>query len=301
GAFPTLMPAWLTGCRYVLMERYDPESWIETVRTERVTHVIVVPSQLASLLDAPSFAPDALRSLRMVCSLGAPLPREHKERLLRVLPDGALWELYGLTEGFITVLDGADLPAHIDSVGTPLAFSAMRIVGDDGSDLPAGEIGEIVGRGPLLTPGYWGRDDLTAQAITDGWLRTGDLGFVDPDGYLHLVDRQKDMIISGGVNVFPRDIEEVAARHPAVREVAVYGVPDARWGESPVAAIVCHEGACAAAAELREWINARVGARFQRLREVLVVAELPRNIAGKTLKRELRERHPAPAPEPPRA
>jgi acyl-CoA synthetase (AMP-forming)/AMP-acid ligase II len=291
GAFPTLMPAWLTGCPYVLLERFDPAAWIDAVRREHVTHVIVVPSQLAALLHAPGFTPDALGSLRMLCSLGAPLPHEHKEQLLNLLPEGALWELYGLTEGFVTVLDGRELRAHIDSVGTPLAFNAMRVVGPDGADLPAGEVGEILGRGPLLTPGYWGRPDLTAQAIVDGWLHTGDLGSVDADGYLHLVDRQKDLIISGGVNVFPRDIEEVAARHPAVREVAVFGVPDARWGECPVAAVVRVQGAHEDAGALRDWINAHVGARYQRVREVLILDELPRNIAGKTLKRELRNRY----------
>ncbi len=293
GAFPTLMPAWLTGCRYVLLERFDPAAWIETVQRERVTHVVVVPSQLAALLHAPGFVAAALSSLRMLCSLGAPLPREHKEQLLRVLPDGALWELYGLTEGFVTVLDGRDLRAHIDSVGTPLAFNRMRVVDAEGRDVAAGTVGEILGRGPLLTPGYWGRPDLTAAAIVDGWLHTGDLGRIDADGYLHLVDRHKDLIISGGVNVYPRDIEEVAARHPAIREVAVFGVPDPRWGECPVAAVVRVEHAHDDAGALRDWINAHVDARYQRVREVLLLDELPRNIAGKALKRVLRERYAA--------
>jgi len=293
GAFPTLMPAWYTGCRYVLLERFEPAAWIAAVARERVTHAIVVPSQLAALLHAPGFTTEALGSLRMLCSLGAPLPREHKEQLLRLLPDGALWELYGLTEGFVTVLDGRDLRAHIDSVGTPVAFNSMRIVDDAGRELPPGEVGEILGHSPMLTPGYWGKPELTAQAIVDGWLHTGDLGMVDADGYLHLVDRHKDLIISGGVNVYPRDIEEVAARHAALREVAVFGVADERWGECPVIAVVPLAGTVVDAGELRDWINARVGAKFQRVREVLVLDELPRNIAGKTLKRVLRERYRA--------
>ena len=125
----------------------------------------------------------------------------------------------------------------------------------------------------------------------DGWLHSGDLGYVDKDGYLFLVDRKKDMIISGGVNVYPRDIEEVAIQHGAVREVAVFGVEDARWGETPVAAVILHAQGAVGAPELVEWINARVGAKFQRVTDVLIVDEFPRTVAGKTLKRVLRERY----------
>ena len=290
GAFVTLMPAWLQGCAYVLLERFDAVELVEAVRRERATHVMLVPSQIAALLQAPNLDRDALSSLRMVCSLGAPLPLQHKRALLELLPD-AVYELYGLTEGFVTVLDARDCAAHAESVGVPLPWSALRIVGPDGADLPPGAVGEIVGRGPLLTPGYFGRPDLTAEALVDGWLHSGDLGYVDAQGYLHLVDRAKDLIISGGVNVYPRDVEEVAATHPQVREAAVFGVPDPAWGERPVAALVLREGAADDAAALCEWINARVAARYQRLREVVVVEALPRNIAGKTLKRELRERY----------
>jgi len=137
--------------------------------------------------------------------------------------------------------------------------------------------------------GYHGRPDLTAQAIRDGWLHSGDLGYRDDEGFLHLVDRKKDLIISGGVNVYPRDIEEVAASHPAVSEVAVFGVPHERWGEAPVAAVTLKPGAVAEADGLRAWINARVAARYQQVCAVVIHADFPRNVAGKTLKRELRE------------
>ena len=290
GAFVTLLPAWLQGCTYVLQERFDAVAYLDAVRRERATHVMLVPSQIAALLQAPNLDRAGLASLRMLCSLGAPLPLEHKRALLRLLPD-AVYELYGLTEGFVTVLDARDAAAHPDSVGVPLPWSGLRIVGPDGTVLPPGEVGEIVGHGPLLTPGYYGRPDLTAQAIVDGWLHSGDLGYVDDLGYLHLVDRAKDLIISGGVNIYPRDIEEVAAGHPQVREVAVFGAPDPEWGERPVAALVLRDGAEAAVDALRDWINARLAARYQRVREVVVLDALPRNIAGKTLKRELRERY----------
>jgi long-chain acyl-CoA synthetase len=289
GAFTTLMPAWLQGCTYVLQTRFDAADFIATVHREAITHVMLVPSQIAAILSAPSFSREALASLRMLCSLGAPLPHEHRQRLCDALP-GAVYELYGLTEGFVTVLDGADTAAHPGSVGVPLPFHELRIIDDEGRELPMGGVGEIAGRGPLLMPGYYRQPELTRRTIVDGWLRSGDLGFVDDAGHLHLVDRRKDLIISGGVNVYPRDIEEVACRHPAIVEAAVFGVPDPIWGERPVAAVLLQPGAQATAGALCDWINANVAARYQRVQEVVVHASFPRNVAGKTLKRELRER-----------
>jgi acyl-CoA synthetase (AMP-forming)/AMP-acid ligase II len=165
----------------------------------------------------------------------------------------------------------------------------MRIVGPSGAELPPGEVGEILGRGPITMPGYYKRPDLTAETIRDGWVHTGDLGYVDEDGFLYLVDRQKDLIISGGVNVYPRDIEEIVVRHEAVADVAVFGVAHEHWGETPVAAVTLRPGAAASAAELRDWANARVGARYQKLADVVVLDVFPRNVAGKTLRREIRE------------
>lgn len=288
GSFVTLMPAWLQGCKYVLQERFDAVEFIETVHRERVTHVMLVPSQIVAILNAPNFSADKLQSLEMLCSVGAPWLREHKAPWLDVLPN-SLYELYGLTEGFITVLDRRDFATHLDSVGPPVVFTDMRIVDDAGNDLPAGEVGEIIGRSPMLMPGYYKRPDLTAQAIVDGWLHTGDLGFADADGFLHLVDRKKDLIISGGVNVYPKDIEEVAVRHPAVREVAVFGIPHEKWGEAPVAAVVLKETGSVTHDELRTWINARVAARYQNVHAVVVLEDFPRSTAGKTLKRILRD------------
>jgi len=290
GAFVTLMPAWFLGCTFVLQEKFDAAAFIDAVEREQVTHVMMVPSQIVGVLNAPNFAPKTLASLRMLCSVGAPWHKEHKERLLPCLPN-SLYELYGLTEGFITVLDSTDFARKIDSVGTPIAFSEMRIVGDDGRDLPAGEPGEIVGKSPLMMPGYYKRPDLTGQAIKHGWLFTGDVGIADEEGFLHLVDRKKDMIITGGVNVFPKDIEEIAVQHPAVREVAVFGVSNEKWGESPMAAVVLHANEALTGDDLRHWINARVAARYQQVCDVVVVPDLPRSTAGKTLKRVLREQY----------
>jgi long-chain acyl-CoA synthetase len=287
GAFLTLMPAMFLGATYVLQRQFEPAAFVEAVRRERVTHVILVPSQIVALLASPAFDADALSSLQMLCTLGAPLARPHKEQLCEAL-QGRFYELYGLTEGFVTVLDRDDMARKLASVGAPPPGFELRIERGDGSACAANEVGEIVGRGPILMTGYHKRPQATAAVLRDGWLHTGDLGYVDDDGYLHLVDRKKDMFISGGVNVYPRDIEEVIARHPVVAEVAVFGVPDDKWGETAIAAVRLHHGEIDRE-RLRAWIDERVGAKYQRVRELVVLDDLPRNATGKILKRELRD------------
>lgn len=287
GAFVDLMPTVFLGATYILLPQFEPVDYIDTIEREQVTHVMLVPSQIIAMLNAPNFSARKLQSLEMVLTLGAPLHREHKERLNQELP-GRFYELYGLTEGFVTVLDKTDYVAKPDSVGVPPPFFEMKILDEDGDELKAGEVGEICGRGPILMPGYYKRPDLTETAVIDGWLHSGDMGFVDEDGFLYLVDRMKDMIISGGVNVYPRDIEEIVVQHEAVREAAVFGVPHEKWGETPLAAVVLHSPGAAEPTELREWINDRVEAKFQRVSQVVIMEDFPRNVAGKTLKREMR-------------
>jgi len=288
GAFLTLMPAFVLGSTFILHHHFDPEAVIDTIGRERVTHIFMVPSQIVALLGSPRFTAVNVPSLRMLGAVGAPFHTEHREELARRVP-GVFHELYGLTEGFMTILDKDQYAAKPTSVGVPPPFSDMRIVDDNGKDVAAGEVGEIIGRSPLLMSGYYKRPDLTREVIVDGWLHSGDLGYVDEDGFLYLVDRAKDMLISGGVNVYPRDIEEIAVRHPAVREAAVFGVPSDRWGESPLAAVILRERDAVSADELRVWINARVEARYQQVQEVVVVDDFPRSAAGKTLKRVMRE------------
>jgi long-chain acyl-CoA synthetase len=288
GAFVTMMPSFYLGGTYVLQRQFQPEAMLEAIERERITHVMVVPSQVIALLASPRFDPARLQSLQMILSLGAPLLNEYKDKLNEVLP-GRFYELYGLTEGFITILDRQDAVRKAGSVGIPLASERLRIVAEDDTDCPPGVVGEIAGKGPFLMTGYYKRPDLTAEAVRDGWLFSGDMGYVDEDGFLYLSDRKKDMIDSGGVKIYPKDIEEVAARHPAIREVAVFGVPHDKWGETPVAAVLLHEGGAVSPDELREWINARVAARYQRVSEVVLMSDFPRSVAGKVLKREMRE------------
>ena len=288
GAFLTLMPAMYMGCTFVLMEAFDPAELIDVMIANDVTHAVLVPSQIIHLLADPRFDEDHIPSLEMVLTVGAPLHLEHKEELVRRMPK-RFYELYGLTEGLCTVLDRDAPHSKLGSVGVPPPFYELRIVDDDGNDVPVGEVGEIVGRGPVLMPGYYKRPDLTAEAIRDGWLHSGDLGRLDEDGYLYLVDRKKDMIISGGVNVYPRDIEELAVAHPSVRDVAVFGVPHPQWGEQPVAAVVL-DGPVDPA-EVMSWVNERVEARYQKVGVVYAVDAFPVNVAGKTLRRVLREEY----------
>ena len=288
GAFVTMMPSFYLGGTYNLLRRFHPEETIAAIERERVTHVMLVPAQIVAILGAPGFDARRLASLECILSLGAPLLQHDKDRLNAELP-GRLYELYGLTEGFVTILDRADAVRKSGSVGVPPPFFRMRIERADGTLAPTGEAGEIVGRGPMLMTGYYNRPDLTEQAVRDGWLHTGDVGYVDDEGYLHLVDRIKDMIDSGGVKVYPRDVEEVVARHPDVSEVAVFGIPDEKWGECPVAAVILRPGCRCGEEELRQWVNERVSARFQRLARVVIMEDFPRSAAGKTLKRELRE------------
>ncbi|MBK8118977.1 MAG: AMP-binding protein [Sulfuritalea sp.] len=288
GAFVTLMPAFHLGATYILHRQFDATAMIDTIAGEKVTHIMVVPAQIIALLDSPCFDARKLASLQMILSLGAPLAQSRKDQINQLLP-GRFHELYGLTEGFITILDKTDALRKAGSVGCPPPFSAVRIVGEDGRDLPPGQIGEIVGRGPLVMQGYWRKPELTAETLREGWIHSGDIGYLDDEGYLYLVDRKKDMIDSGGVKIYPRDIEEIAAGHPAIAEVAVFGIPHETWGETPLAAVVLKIGAEATADELRDWINERVAARYQRVQAVVITPAFPRNAAGKTLKREMRD------------
>lgn len=287
GAFLDMLPAMVLGATYIVHAAFDAEQVIAEIARSRVTHVILVPSQIIAIFNSPQFAAGKLQSLEMIQSVGAPLHLEYKERLNTHLP-GRFHEIYGLTEGCImTMLDRHDAARKLGSVGPPLPFYELAILDDEGRELPTGEVGEICGRGPLLTSGYYKRPDLTAKLEINGWYRSGDVGHVDAEGYLYLVDRKKDMIISGGVNVYPRDIEEVASQHPDVAEVAVFGVPHPRWGETPIAAVALRAGSSVAPGTLKDWINARVGAKFQRVDDVVILASFPRNAAGKTLKRTL--------------
>ncbi|MBC7888757.1 MAG: AMP-binding protein [Ferruginibacter sp.] len=290
GAFLTLMPAMYLGCTYILLDHFDAGKVIEIIKKEKVTHTILVPSQIIACLQQEDFNGINLPSLEYILSVGAPLLQAQKESMNEKLP-GVFYELYGLTEGFMTVLDKTESHRKIGSVGTTLPFMDMKVVDDNGTEVGVGSIGEIIGNGPLLMTAYYKNPVQTAEAIRNGWLYTGDMGYMDEEGFLFLTGRKKDLIISGGVNVYPVDIEEVIIMHPHVKDVAVFGVPHKDWGETPVASVVLKVQGSVSEEEILLWANNHLEARYQKLHEVLIIDELPRNVAGKVLKRELRERH----------
>ena len=286
GAMLLLMPWLFLGCRFILHRSFNAEQVIEEVEKVRVTHLVMVPAQIIAILNSPAFSPQALSSLEMLQNVGAPLHLNYKKMINQQLP-GCFYELYGVTEGFMTILDKTEAIHKEGSVGKPASFTRITILDDAGNPCACDEIGEICGKGPLVMPGYHNRPELSNQAFTGGWLRSGDLGYLDKDGYLFLVDRKKDMIISGGVNVYPKDIEEIVIRHPAVDEVAVFGVEHDKWGEAAVAAVRINRSI--EPDTLVRWVNKRVDARYQRIVNVIILDQFPRNAAAKILKRELRD------------
>jgi acyl-CoA synthetase (AMP-forming)/AMP-acid ligase II len=288
----TLLATMLGGGTLHVMPRFDARAWLEAVAAHRITHSGMVPVQFQRILECEDYARYDLSSLVSLMCCGSPLRPALKREILDRIP-GDFIELYGLTEGLVTIQDPADARVHLESVGKPCPGQDIRIIGDDDREVPAGEAGEIVGYGRMLMSGYLNRDDANAEATwldAQGrrWLRTGDIGRVDADGNLYLVDRKKDMIISGGQNIYPADIEAAMAQHPQVRDVAVIGVASTRWGETPLAVVVA-AGPDLDADALLAWANARVG-KQQRIAAVRIVDELPRNPNGKVLKRELRVR-----------
>lgn len=294
GTWMMLLPAAVAGARCVSLTRFDAEAFLAAVERHRVTHVFVVPTMIRALLDHPKFARYDLSSLRIVISAGSALPAAWKREAIERL-GGRLLELYGLTEGVATTLHPEDMADHGATVGTPMPGIDLRIVDDAGAVQRDGEIGEIVGYGSGLMSRYHNRPDATAAAIWRDelgrtFLRTGDIGRLD-GGFLTIVDRKKDMIVSGGINVFAIDIENILREHAAVADVAVIAEPHPKWVETPVAIVVARPGVAIDPAALMEWANARLG-KFQRLSRVIEAdADFPRNALGKVLKRELRDRH----------
>ena len=286
-------PSVAYGGTVVLMSRFDVRVYLELAQRYRVTHTMLVPVQYQRLMAAPEFGRFDLSSFRMKMCTSAPFAAALKADVLARWP-GGLVEVYGMTEGGgATVLPAHEFPHKLHTVGRPAPGHDLRLIDDAGREVGPGEVGEVVGRSPGMMSGYHKKPDQTAQAEwfdAEGrrFIRTGDVGRFDEDGFLILLDRKKDMIISGGFNIYPSDLESVLRGHFAVAEVAVVGVPSARWGETPVAFVVTVPGTTVAGAALLGWANERLG-KTQRLACVEIVPQLPRSGIGKVLKRELRQ------------
>jgi len=287
--FPTLG----FGGTVVLLPKFNAIEYLQLAQQHHASHTMLVPVQYQRLLAHPDFDAFDLSSFQVKFSTSAPFGASLKADVLQRWP-GALIEFYGMTEGGGTcILEAHRFPAKLHTVGKPAAGHDIRLIDDSGAEVPLGEPGEVVGHSSGMMLGYHRQPAKTREAewfdaSGKRFIRTGDIGRFDEDGFLILLDRKKDMIISGGFNIYPSDLEAVLRGHAAVLEVAVVGVPSQRWGETPVAFVVARPGASIAADDLLQWVNQRVG-KTQRLAKLQLLAELPRSAIGKVLKRELRE------------
>jgi long-chain acyl-CoA synthetase len=271
----------------VLMERFDPVASLEAVERHGVTVLLGAPPMFAAWLEAAGSREFDLSSVRLAVSGAAPL----RASVLEAFRDRlgiTIWEGYGLTEAAPVVTTNAmGEAAKGDSIGRPIPGVEVRVVDEDGEDAADGDPGEILVRGPNVFAGYWNRDEETDEAFHEGWFRTGDVAYRDEDGYLFIVDRNKDLIIVSGFNVYPREVEEAVMAHPKVAECAVVGVPDGRTGEAIRALVVPKRGEEPTEEDILEHCRARL-ARFKLPRDVHLVHALPRHATGKVLRRELR-------------
>jgi long-chain acyl-CoA synthetase len=275
------------GGTLTLLPRFDAGKALAIIARDQVTVFEGVPTMYAAMLHHPDGATADVTSLRICISGGAAMPVEILHSFEKTFGCMIL-EGYGLSETSpVASFNHPNAERKPGSIGTPVAGVEMRLVGPDGTDVPAGEVGEIAIRGHNVMKGYWGKPEATAEAIPDGWFRTGDLARADEDGYYFIVDRKKEMIIRGGYNVYPREIEEVLYEHPAVAEAAVVGLAHNDLGEEVGAAVALKPGATATPEELRDYVKQRVAA-YKYPREVWLVEELPKGPTGKILRREVR-------------
>jgi acyl-CoA synthetase (AMP-forming)/AMP-acid ligase II len=289
----TLLPTLAHGGTVVLMRRFDTQGFLRLVEREQATHTMLVPVQYRRLMEDPGFEDHDLSSMRLKLSTSAPFPAALKGDVVERFP-GRLVEIYGLTEGGgATVLDCSEFPHKLGSVGQPGLGTTVKVIDAHGNEAAPGAMGEIVGRSSSMMSGYFKAPEKTAAMLwhnADGlaYFRSGDMGRFDADGFLWLGDRIKDMIISGGLNIYATDLELVLAGHPGIADVAVIAVPSERWGETPLALVVPRGGAEATPDQVLAWANARLG-KAERLWAVEFRDELPRSSIGKVLKRALRE------------
>lgn len=282
----------MLGATHVVLPGFEPRATIDAISRHRITDLVLVPTMIGMLCETLREHPGDISSVRNLIYGASPISASLLETAMRVLPNAKFCQAYGQTElsPGATVLDHADhLAGRLRSAGRPIPCVDLRIVDRDMRPVPAGDVGEVVVRGPNVMLGYWQQPELTAQTIVDGWLRTGDAGYLDPDGYLFLVDRVKDMIVSGGENVYSAEVENALLSHADVLQCAVIGVPDERWGERVHAVLYVRPGACVTEADLAAHCQPLI-ANYKRPKSFDLRQEaLPLSGVGKILKTELRK------------
>lgn len=292
GTWINLLAVVVAGGTVVAPSHCTATEIVNLIQRHRVTHSILVPTQLNMLLEEPSLDGADLSSIRGLLTLGSKLHGYTKSQTLqRITPN--LFELYGLTEGFGTLSNPSEHSGKPGSVGRPILGCEIRIIDEEGRELPAGEVGEIVGLGPFTMGGYYNRPEETRSLIwkdNEGrvFLKSGDIGRRDEDGFIYIMDRRKDMIITGGLNIYPADIEAVLSEHPDVVDLVVVGAPHRKWGETPVGLVRLRAGSDLTEQQLLDWSNGQLG-KHQRLSRIVFWQDFPRNALGKLLKRQIRD------------
>jgi acyl-CoA synthetase (AMP-forming)/AMP-acid ligase II len=290
--FPIMFAAPAFGACQVTIPKFNPQSFCETVHRERVTHTVLVPTMINMLTQFPDLKKYDLTSLKHLGYGGSPMAPELVHRTRQVLPNVKLVQVYGLSEaGFLTgLLDQEHTEDKLTSCGRPCLGIDVKVVDQSGREVKTGQTGELVGRGGNVMHGYWNNPQETAHAFRNGFFRTGDIGYQDANGYFYILDRLKDMIVTGGENVYSGEVEAVIYTHPAVREVAVFGIPDLKWGELVMAYVVLKPGKILTADELIAYCR-RSLANFKVPRSIeFSQTELPKSGSGKILKKVLRDR-----------
>ena len=291
GLVPVMLGSFVSGAKLVMTHRWDPERALELIESERVTHFVGVPTMSWDLLESPSFTSRDTSSLKSVGGGGAPMPPELVQRIEDNFPNGRPGLGYGMTEtnAYGPQNAGTMFVENPTSTGKCVPIMTVRVTDANGKELATGETGEIWFKGPMLISEYWNRPEATAETMQDGWLRSGDIGRVDDEGFVYVSDRAKDMVLRGGENIYCIEVEAAIYEHPAVYEAAVYGVPDARLGEELACHIMVKAGQALEASALQEFLAERI-AKFKVPAIVTIVTDsLPRNASGKILKRDLRD------------
>lgn len=281
--------SWIYGLTQIVFDKFQPSEFLNDIEREKVSFIFLVPTMVNLMIQDPGFDPEKLKHIKSINMAGSPIAASKLKQAIEKAGPKFI-ETYGLVEApmAITTMPRYELSSKLESCGATGPFVSLKLVDEEGNKVKQGEIGEVICKGPLVMQGYWRNQEATVDTLRDGWLYTGDLGWKDQNGYLHLVDRKKDVIISGGLNIYPREIEEILNKHDGVKESCVVGLPHDKWGEAVIAYCVVNEGAIVEKDELIELCKNHL-ASYKKPKEIHIVEQLPKSSYGKILKRELKE------------